>query len=231
MCWLSRQGKYMRLLSTNSRSIKFWKIFEKNEKKVVKSAGKDLAIPKLEAVDAGYGAELKIELPNKHLSPIKQISRSFNEQFLLSSDESQIFMWDLEEAKRPYLVCDLTSNAKSERESISCASMHPNSDSLIVVGMNKGSLKISDMRLSSSFENNSTCLKMGSSSKNYLIDLISNISSASFTQNGKYIVSRDYLTVKIWDVANTKKPVNTVILHEGLKSKLSEMVENESIFD
>jgi hypothetical protein len=39
-------------------------------------------------------------------------------------------------------------------------------------------------------------------------------------------VSRDYLTVKIWDVANTKKPVNTVILHEGLKSKLSEMVEN-----
>jgi serine/threonine-protein phosphatase 2A regulatory subunit B len=104
--------------------------------------------------------------------------------------------------------------------------MHPNSDSLIVVGMSKGSLKISDMRQSSSFDSNSTCLKMGSGSKNYLIDLISNISSAEFTQNGKYIVSRDYLTVKIWDVANTKKPVNTVILHEGLKSKLSEMVDN-----
>ena len=95
MCWLSQQGKYMRLLSTNTRSIKFWKIFEKNEKKVVKSAGKDLAIPKLETVDSGYSAELKIELPNKHLNPIKQLSTSFNEQFLLSSDESQIFMWDL----------------------------------------------------------------------------------------------------------------------------------------
>jgi hypothetical protein len=56
--------------------------------------------------------------------------------------------------------------------------MHPNSDSLIVVGMSKGSLKISDMRQSSSFDSNSTCLKMGSGSKNYLIDLISNISSA-----------------------------------------------------
>lgn len=95
MCWLSRQGKYMRLFSTNSRGIKFWKIFEKNEKKVVKSAGKDLAIPKLETVDTGYSAELKLELPNQHLNPIKQISPSCNEQFLLSSDESRIFMWDL----------------------------------------------------------------------------------------------------------------------------------------
>lgn len=53
---------------------------------MVKSAGKDLAIPKLETVDSGYSAELKIELPNKHLNPIKQLSTSFNEQFLLSSD-------------------------------------------------------------------------------------------------------------------------------------------------
>jgi serine/threonine-protein phosphatase 2A regulatory subunit B len=44
-------------------------------------------------------------------------------------------------------------------------------------------------------------------------------------------VSRDFLTVKIWDVCNTKKPVNTITVNEALKSKLCDMVENECIFD
>jgi serine/threonine-protein phosphatase 2A regulatory subunit B len=110
--------------------------------------------------------------------------------------------------------------------------MHPQSDNIFLYGMSKGSLKVSDMRVSASNDANSTCYKTSSSTqKNYLLNLISNISSATFTPNGKYMVTRDYLSVKVWDICNSKKPVSCTILNEGLKSKLCEMVENEAIYD
>ena len=51
IAWLGHQGAYMKMLTTNDRTIKLWKIFEKTDKKVVKSSGKDLAIPKLQGVE------------------------------------------------------------------------------------------------------------------------------------------------------------------------------------
>jgi hypothetical protein len=50
MAWLKQQGKYMKLITTNARTIKLWKIYEKFEKKIVRSAGKDLNMPKLENI-------------------------------------------------------------------------------------------------------------------------------------------------------------------------------------
>lgn len=48
--WLSSQGNYMKMVTTNDRTIKLWKIFEKTDKKVVKSAGKELNMPKIQAI-------------------------------------------------------------------------------------------------------------------------------------------------------------------------------------
>jgi hypothetical protein len=45
--WLRAQGKYLKMATTNARSIKLWKIYEKFEKRVVRSSGKELAMPKL----------------------------------------------------------------------------------------------------------------------------------------------------------------------------------------
>lgn len=45
--WLRNQGKYEKVITSNARTIKSWKIFEQSEKKVVKSGGKDLAMPKV----------------------------------------------------------------------------------------------------------------------------------------------------------------------------------------
>lgn len=110
--------------------------------------------------------------------------------------------------------------------------MHPKSDNIFLYGMNRGTLKMADMRISSSTDANATSFKSSSNvQKNYLLNLISNISSATFTSNGKYMVTRDYLSVKVWDVCNSKKPLSCTILNEGLKSKLCDMVENEAIYD
>ena len=48
--WLKPQGKYLKMATTNAKSIKIWKIYEKNDKKVVKSQSKDVIVPKLKTV-------------------------------------------------------------------------------------------------------------------------------------------------------------------------------------
>lgn len=44
-------------------------------------------------------------------------------------------------------------------------------------------------------------------------------------------MSRDYLTVKIWDVNMDKQPVKTIPIHEHLRPRLCDTYENDSIFD
>lgn len=50
--------------------------------------------------------------------------------------------------------------------------------------------------------------------------MISSYSSLTFLNNSKYIACRDFLTVKIWDVCKTNKPVASVNIQDALKSKL-----------
>ena len=61
--------------------------------------------------------------------------------------------------------------------------------------------------------------------------MISSYSSLDFLSNGKYIACRDFLTVKIWDVCKTNKPVACITVQDALKTKLCEIFENDSIFD
>ena len=51
--------------------------------------------------------------------------------------------------------------------------------------------------------------------------MLSSFASGDFSKQGRYLISRDYLTVKIWDVCNNKKPLINVSLNDSFKSKLS----------
>lgn len=85
---------------------------------------------------------------------------------------------------------------------------------MFAYGTNKGGLKLCDMRISAVTDNTALNFKTesGSGQKNFLTEMISCYSSADFTKNAKYLVSRDFLTVKIWDICNTKKPINTIVV-------------------
>lgn len=53
----------------------------------------------------------------------------------------------------------------------------------------------------------------------------------SYSMDGKYIVTRDYLSVKLWDVAMNTKPVKTVALHDYLRPMLYDLYTSDIIFD
>ena len=73
------------MITTNMRDIKIWKIFEKSERKVAKSCGIELNMPKMQTIDCGYYATVQYifgnfrkSLPAKHELQINAISTSQN---------------------------------------------------------------------------------------------------------------------------------------------------------
>ena len=50
-------------------------------------------------------------------------------------------------------------------------------------------------------------------------------------QDGRYILARDYLTLKLWDVKMENKPVVDVPIHDYLKMYLCDLYEKDCLFE
>lgn len=80
---------------------------------------------------------------------------------------------------------------------------------------------MADMRVSALSDNTATNFKYDPAGpKNFFTELISSYSSVKFMKNERYIAARDFLSVKVWDLAMANKPVSIIPVHESLKSKL-----------
>ena len=67
--------------------------------------------------------------------------------------------------------------------------------------------------------------------RSFFSEIIQSVSDIKFSQDGRYILSRDYLTLKIWDINMDNQPVQTINIHDELRSKLCDLYENDCIFD
>lgn len=47
------------------------------------------------------------------------------------------------------------------------------------------------------------------STRSFFSEIISSISDVKFSHNGRYLMTRDYLTVKVWDLHMENKPLET----------------------
>jgi len=188
----------------------------------------------LKVIDDGINPILKRAFPNLHNYHINSISIAANGDNLISSDDLKIYIWDLENNKMAYNVVDLKpDNFEELSEVITAAQYHPTNDSQFMYSTSKGIIKIGDMRQKSNFDSGGVTIedKESTAQKNFFTDIVASISDICYSSNGRYIFSRDFLTVKVWDVNMPKKPVATTPIFEPLKSKLCELYENEGIFD
>ena len=67
--------------------------------------------------------------------------------------------------------------------------------------------------------------------RSFFSEIISSISDIKFSHSGRYMLTRDFLNLKIWDLQMDNKPVETYPIHEYLRSKLCVLYENDCIFD
>ena len=47
------------------------------------------------------------------------------------------------------------------------------------------------------------------STRSFFSEIISSISDVKFSHSGRYLMTRDYLTVKVWDLQMENKPLET----------------------
>jgi serine/threonine-protein phosphatase 2A regulatory subunit B len=238
--WLRPCDDNMFVLTTNDKTIKLWKLSNKTIKRSEKIADrsnislKNVALPKLKTIDKGYCPSLKRSYANLHNFHINSISVSTNGENFLSADDLRVNFWNLETPNVTFNLIDLKpDNFDDISEVITKARFHPETDYQFMYATSKGLISIGDLRTNCNPSKNLSVLedRQSSQKKNFFTDIINSISDVSFSPNGRYIYSRDFLTVKVWDVANTARPVQTINIFEPLKSKLCDLYEKDCIFD
>lgn len=58
-------------------------------------------------------------------------------------------------------------------------------------------------------------------SKSFFSEIISSVSDMKWSSDGRYILARDYMNLKLWDLNMESAPVATYSVHEHLRAKAS----------
>jgi len=118
-------------------------------------------------------------------------------------------------------------------EVITSAYFHPKNAHSFLYSSSKGALKLGDLRQSSTCKSFAKTYEYqeDQSTKTFFSELISSISDANFSSDGDFIISRDFMTLKIWDIRKENEPLKIHLVHEPLRSKLCDLYENDCIFD
>lgn len=257
--WLRPTQKSHFLLSTNDKTIKLWKIYEKNVKlvsennlseglAVKKNYGpnngngsakavltlQNLRLPKLSQHDKIIAAAPKRTFSNAHTYHINSISISSDQETFISADDLRVNLWNLDIPDQSFNIVDIKpANMEELTEVITSAEFHPEHCNLFMYSSSKGTIKLCDMRQNALCDYKTKTFEefLDPVNHNFFTEITSSISDVKFSPNGRYIASRDYLTVKIWDVNMNKKPLKTINIHDQLKERLSDTYENDAIFD
>lgn len=123
------------------------------------------------------------------------------------------------------------NNMNELNEVITCADFHPQNCHNFVYSSSKGALYMADMRQKAMCDKSVTPFTERQMNKSFFSDVTSSISDIKFMKDGRYVVARDYMHLKIWDINMNGGPVVTYNVHEHLQSKLYELYENDNIFD
>jgi len=118
-------------------------------------------------------------------------------------------------------------------EVITSSEFHPQHCNIFMYSSSKGAIKLGDMRSSALCDTSAKVFEAEEDpgSKSFFSEIISSISDIKFSHDGRYIISRDYLTLKLWDLNMESKPIKVFRIHDYLKSKLCDLYENDCIFD
>lgn len=244
--WIRSFNNSLFLLSTNDKTIKLWKILEKQVKLVSENNlnGNDhlsknidisnLKLPKLTYHDKLISAQPKKIYSNAHAYHINSISINSDQETYISSDDLRINLWNLNISDESFNIVDIKpANMEELTEVITGAEFHPQHCNLFMYSSSKGTIKLNDMRSNSLCDSHAKIFEEYSDpiSHNFFTEITNSIADVKFSHDGRYIVSRDYMTVKIWDLAMELAPIKTINVHEHLRTILREIYDTDAIFD
>jgi len=206
------------LLSTNDKTIKLWKLREKSSK--------------LRPSTTPVQTQQRKVYANAHAYNINSISLCSDAQLFISADDLRINLWNIDNSSEAFTIVDMKPGNMNElNEVITCAEFHPILSHQFVFSSSKGCMYMADMRQKALCDKSLMSFAEKDRSKSFFSEVTSSISDVKFTRDGRYILARDYMHLKIWDTHLNAAPVVTYDVHEHLQPKLYELYENDNIFD
>ena len=194
-----------------------------------------LRMPTLHPVQSVATATLKRTFANGHAYHINSLSFNSDGETYLSADDLRINIWNMHTNREAYNIVDIKPDDMEElSEVITAAEFHPQQTNTLVYSSSKGVVRLCDLR------ERALCDRGGGQvfeqpasegEKSFFSEVISSVSDVKFSRDGRYLMARDYMTLKLWDVNMGSAPVRTIKVHEHLRSKLCELYESDCIFD
>ncbi|CAE1226893.1 PPP2R2 [Acanthosepion pharaonis] len=244
--WLKRTNPAHFLLSTNDKTIKLWKVTERDKRpegynlKDEEGLSRDstnitaLRVPVFKPMELLVEASPRRIFANAHTYHINSISVNSDQETYLSADDLRINLWHLEVTDQSFNIVDIKpANMEELTEVITAAEFHPTECSLFVYSSSKGTIRLCDMRAQALCDRHAKLFEEPEdpTNRSFFSEIISSISDVKFSHNGRYMITRDYLSVKVWDLQMDSRPIETYQVHEYLRSKLCSLYENDCIFD
>lgn len=243
--WLKRRNPAHFLLSTNDKTIKLWKISERDKRingfnlkddfgQHVRSPITELRVPTVVPTELTVEASPRRIFANAHTYHINSISINSDQETYLSADDLRINLWHQEVTDESFNIVDIKPvNMEELVEVITAAEFHPSHCNVFVYSSSRGIIRLCDMRASALCDQHAKIFEEPEDPfiRSFFSEIISSISGIKFSNNGRYLISRDFVSVKVWDINMNSRPVECYHVHEFLRSKLCSLYENEYIFD
>jgi serine/threonine-protein phosphatase 2A regulatory subunit B len=171
--WCKRQNASHFLLSTNDKTIKLWKVFEKSLKVVAENNlshdgaspsvsgvrhhhpqppptfnnSSALRLPRLTHHDTVVAAVPRRTYANAHAYHINSISVNSDGETFISSDDLRINLWNLNIQDQSFNIVDIKpANMEELTEVVTAAEFHPQYCNWFMYASSKGTIKLADMR-------------------------------------------------------------------------------------
>jgi len=252
------------LLTTNDKTIKLWKVFERKVTEVddfntqeysgvqttnwMKSmdaspsspsrfgSGHHIRVPRVTSTSYELASKCRKVYAAGHAYHINSISLCTDEETFLSADDLRINLWHFDRPDLSFNIVDIKPEVMEDlTEVITCAEFHPQEPHIFAYGSSKGFIRLADMRASALCDAHAKLFDGGEkdeNEKNFFSEIVASVNAIKFLgTSGHHLLSRDYLTLKVWDLRYEARPLYEHQVHDMIKPKLAQLYENDSIFD
>lgn len=162
--WLRRKNQAHFLLSTNDKTIKLWKVSERDKRIDGFSSREEigclaaLRVPKLQPMELMVEATPRRIFANAHTYHINSISVNSDQETYLSADDLRINLWHLEITDQSFNIVDIKpTNMEELTEVITAAEFHPSQCHMFVYSSSKGTIRLCDMRAAALCDQHAKC--------------------------------------------------------------------------
>lgn len=279
MKWLKQVSGCHRMVATNDKTIKLWRIQEKDVRTVATftppsilnsqhsfgthyapplpdtlrgirtkrrpkstsseknhpEASHSLELPRLEAIGRVVVAIPRRVFSKSHYYHINSVSLSTDELTMLSADDLRLNLWHLDHGEEGFNILDLKPTSMDKlTEVMTSAEFHPCHGDLIAHGSSRGIVRICDLRAQALVGRPVSKYSVRDPNvtrSTFFSEIISSLSDVKFSPDGQFILTRDYMNLRLWDVRIERGPVLYIPVHEHLRGRLCDLYETDCIFD